>query len=201
RLDEFLNKRGNSWLGVLFAQLLTELDQLHQAGFVLGDLKLDNVIVTKNPTRLRFIDVGGVTEFGRSVKEYTEFYDRGYWQAGDRRAEPKYDLFSLAMMALHYVYPNQIKKTKQPKRDLLTHLKQSQKLRTYSSILEGALLGRYKNSLEMRDDFRKLGLRQMRKKDNVFPDQSQSQDQETSWLEIIIFSSFSLVVFIATILL
>ena len=58
------------------------MDKLHQAGFVLGDLKLDNLIVTNNPIRLRFIDVGGVTLFDRSVKEYTEFYDRGYWQCG-----------------------------------------------------------------------------------------------------------------------
>lgn len=203
KLDTFLDKRGSDWLGVLFSQLLTELDLLHQEGFVLGDLKLDNVIVAKNPTHLRFIDVGGVTAFGRSVKEYTDFYDRGYWQCGDRRADVKYDLFSLAMMALHYAYPKQFKKTKDPKKDLLAHLKESEILQPYRVILEGALFGQYKSSLEMKRDFKKIGLRQMRRNQKVTLNQSQPQQtsHEISWLEIIIFFSCSAILLVTTFLL
>ncbi|WP_347836547.1 hypothetical protein [Gracilibacillus sp. JCM 18860] len=57
---------------------------------------MDNLIVSRNPVRLRWVDVGGTTLIGRSIKEYTEFYDRAYWQMGTRRAEPSYDLFALA---------------------------------------------------------------------------------------------------------
>lgn len=194
RLDHFLKRNGIDWLGVLFSQLLTELEQLHHAGFVLGDLKLENVIVAKNPTRLRFIDVGGVTMFGRSVKEYTEFYDRGYWKCGDRKAEPKYDLFSLAMIALNYVYPKQFKKTNQPKQYLLMKLKQSNLLKPYHVILQGALLGQYQKCSEMKRDFQKTSLSRINK--NRVSMMSQSDPSEPSWLEIIIFSSISLILFV-----
>ncbi|WP_440897246.1 serine/threonine protein kinase [Amphibacillus sp. Q70] len=194
RLDHFLRKRGSGWLGVLFTQLLTELEQLHQAGFVLGDLKLENVIVAKNPTRLRFIDVGGVTLFGRAVKEYTEFYDRGYWQCGDRKAEPRYDLFSLAMIALHYAYPNQFKKTKQPKQILLMKLKQSKTLTPYHFILQRALLGRYQKCDDMKKDFQKVSLSRLNK--NKATITNLSEHQEVSWIEVIIFTSISLILFV-----
>lgn len=191
RLDRFIERRGIDWISILFAQLLTELDKLHQAGFVLGDLKLDNLIVTNNPIRLRFIDVGGVTLFNRSVKEYTEFYDRGYWQCGDRKAEPKYDLFSLAMVALHCAYPNQFKKTDQPKHQLLAKLRQAKSLGHYQLFLERALLGRYKSCLEMKRDLEKHYLSRMRR--NQTKAALQFNGQKQSWLEISIFSIISLI--------
>lgn len=198
RLDVFLKKRGNDWLGVLFSQLLTELEELHQAGFILGDLKMDNVIVTKDPIRLRFIDVGGVTQFGRSVKEYTEFYDRGYWEYGDRKAEPKYDLFSLAMIALHYVYPNQFKKTKHPKQELLVKLKQATPLKNYHLILHQVILGQYQNSQALKKDLQKKYLSRMnrkRTKQHQVPDQ-----QNNSWIELLIFTVISFVTIILSFL-
>ena len=88
-------------------QLLDDLTRLHQSGWIFGDLKLDNLIVMTNPSRLRWVDVGGTTQKGRAIKEYTEFYDRGYWQLGTRRAEESYDLFALTMVFLHLFYPNE----------------------------------------------------------------------------------------------
>ena len=191
RLDQFIQRRGMDWISLLFAQLLSELAKLHQAGFVLGDLKLENLIVTSDPIRLRFIDVGGVTLFGRSVKEYTEFYDRGYWQCGDRKAEPKYDLFSLAMVAIHCTYPKQFNKTDQPKQQLLAKLRQAKSLNRYQLFLERALLGRYKGCLEMKRDLEKHYLSRMSKNQKVIL--PSDHDQQTSWLEISIFSIISLI--------
>lgn len=191
RLDRFIERRGMDWISLLFAQLLSELTKLHQAGFVLGDLKLENLIVTSDPIRLRFIDVGGVTLFGRSVKEYTEFYDRGYWQFGDRKAEPKYDLFSLAMVAIHCAYPKQFNKTDQPKKQLLVKLRQAKSLSRYHFFLERALLGRYKGCLEMKRDLEKHYLSRMGKSQKGML--SSNYDQQTSWLEISIFSIISLI--------
>ena len=37
---------------------------------------------------------------GSSIKEFTEFYDRGYWGLGSRKAEPSYDLFAVAMIMI-----------------------------------------------------------------------------------------------------
>ncbi|MBM7543187.1 protein kinase domain-containing protein [Amphibacillus cookii] len=188
-LDKFLNKRGRQWLGVLFPQLLEELEQLHRVGFILGDLKIENVIVTHRPIRLRFIDVGGVTLIGRSVKEYTEFYDRGYWHCGNRTADPAYDLFALAMMALRCAYPNQFRRTKEPKKYLITKLKQASILKPYDPIFHKALLGQYQNSQEMQQDFKKR-TRHLTRKSAVPQDK-----QEIDWLEIVICISISVVLF------
>ena len=151
-LSSFLHQRGENWLGVLLLQLLKDLEQLHHQGWVFGDLKLDNVIVTPTPPRLRWIDVGGTTQIGRSIKEYTEFYDRGYWQVGTRKAEPSYDLFALAMMALHYAYPNQFDRGRYPARTLQEKVRQSKVLSPYQACLEKALRGGYQSSIEMQKD-------------------------------------------------
>ena len=70
-------------------QLLNDLDKLHQNGWVFGDLKPENLIVTGPPPKIRCIDVGGTTIKGRAIKEFTEFYDRGYWGLGqEKRTQP-----------------------------------------------------------------------------------------------------------------
>src|SRR5699024_10718749 len=99
-LSNFVRQHSHVSLGVFMLQLLDDLENLHQLGWVFGDLKVDNLLVSRSPTRVRWVDVGGTTRIGRAIKEYTEFYDRGYWELGSRRAEPSYDLFSFAMIFL-----------------------------------------------------------------------------------------------------
>ncbi|MDY0410014.1 protein kinase domain-containing protein [Paracerasibacillus soli] len=79
-LPTYMQQNGHEWIGVFMLQLLDDLEKLHQAGWIFGDLKVDNLLVTSSsPARIRWIDVGGTTQIGRAIKEYTEFYDRGYW--------------------------------------------------------------------------------------------------------------------------
>lgn len=104
-LHQFIQRNGREWLFSLLIGLAKDLEALHQMGYVFGDLKMENLIVTSRPIRLRWVDVGGTTLQGRAIKEYTEFYDRAYWEAGDRKAEPRYDLFALAMVILRVYYP------------------------------------------------------------------------------------------------
>src|SRR5699024_1304531 len=91
--------------GPILFQLLEQLERLHQIGYIFGDLKNDNIIITDNPPTVRLIYVGGMTKMGRSVKEYTIFYDRAYWRLGKRLAEPSYDLFAVTMVFLTIFYP------------------------------------------------------------------------------------------------
>ncbi|WP_306807467.1 phosphotransferase [Halalkalibacter krulwichiae] len=42
----YMQNRGREWLGILMIQLLGDLQRLHTAGWVFGDLKPDNVLVT-----------------------------------------------------------------------------------------------------------------------------------------------------------
>lgn len=151
-LNAFISRKGEEWLGILALQLLDDLDALHQAGWVFGDLKPENLIVIASPPRLRWIDVGGTTRIGRAIKEYTEFYDRGYWGLGSRKAEPGYDLFALAMVMLQVYYPGRFEKGTDPVKTLKEKLHQQQMLQKYSPCIERALFGKYKSSKEMKQD-------------------------------------------------
>lgn len=105
-LPPFLKKRGGHWTPVLMLQLCTYLERMHKLGFCFGDLKAENCLVDEKRGRLRLVDFGGVTPFGRGVKEYTEWYDRAWWGQGSRRAEASYDVFALTMMAVALLAPD-----------------------------------------------------------------------------------------------
>ncbi|TCP57676.1 serine/threonine-protein kinase [Tumebacillus sp. BK434] len=105
-LPPFLKKRGGHWLPVLLLQLCTYLERMHKLGFCFGDLKAENCLVDEKRGRLRLVDFGGVTPFGRGVKEYTEWYDRAWWGQGSRRADESYDVFALTMMAVALLAPD-----------------------------------------------------------------------------------------------
>src|SRR5690606_3371376 len=141
--SSFIKQKGNEWIVVFMLQLLTELEKLHQEGYIFGDLKPDNLIVAGPSPKIRLLDVGGVTKIGRSVKEFTSFYDRAYWGAGSRKAEPSYDLFSLAMVFFHVAHPdvsfNKQDGMKQIERKLSIH----PYLKRYRSVFNGAFRGEF----------------------------------------------------------
>ena len=149
-LPEFMKHNGNEWIGVFMLQLLEDLGSLHQAGWVFGDLKVDNLLVTSSPIRLRWIDVGGTTQIGRAIKEYTEFYDRGYWGLGTRKAEPSYDLFALVMVFVSVYYPKQFPKGANPQNVLFKKIDEVKALQPYRQSFKKALLGKYHTSEEMK---------------------------------------------------
>lgn len=95
----YIGKNGSDWFYMIGLNLLRKLDTLHRQGYVFGDLKADNVLVS-GYGEVDLVDYGGVTEKGRSVKQFTELYDRGYWNAGERMADDGYDLFSFAVICL-----------------------------------------------------------------------------------------------------
>jgi serine/threonine protein kinase len=151
-LPEFMKQNGKEWIGVFMLQLLEDLGNLHQSGWVFGDLKVDNLLVTGSPTRLRWIDVGGTTQIGRAIKEYTEFYDRGYWGLGTRKAEPSYDLFALVMVFVGVFYPKQFPKGSNPQATLFKKMNEVKALKPYEACFKKALTGKYQTSIEMKQE-------------------------------------------------
>ncbi|MDQ0273084.1 serine/threonine-protein kinase [Cytobacillus purgationiresistens] len=149
-LLSFIKQKGDSWTAVLILQLLSDLDKLHKAGWVFGDLKPENLIVTGPPPKIRCIDVGGTTIQGRAIKEFTEFYDRGYWGLGSRKADPTYDLFAVAMILINCAYPSRFNKDAGGLEQLKERVKQSKQLQPYESVILHALQGKYHSALEMR---------------------------------------------------
>ena len=148
----FIQQNGHSWTGVMIVQLLDALEKLHKQGWVFGDLKPENLIVTGPPPSIRFIDVGGTTLNGRSIKEFTEFFDRGYWGLGSRKAEPAYDLFSTAMMMINLYYPNRFVKKGDGNKQLIEMIRSKQGLNLFINPLRKALLGKYLSAHEMREE-------------------------------------------------
>ncbi|WJE15899.1 protein kinase [Halobacillus sp. ACCC02827] len=147
-LEQFLKGKTKDWIGICTLQLLSDLDHLHQAGYVFGDLKTDNLLMSAS--KVRWIDVGGVTALGRAIKEYTEFYDRGYWGMGSRRAEPSYDLFAVTMIMMEMAYPKRFERGSSPKKTLENKLQQADLLKPYRRFIQDCWRGRYINSREMK---------------------------------------------------
>lgn len=199
-LPVFIQDKGTDWIGVFLLQLLSDLDRLHRHGWIFGDLKLDNVIVTDIPPKIRWIDVGGTTQIGRSIKEYTEFYDRGYWQLGTRKAEPSYDLFAMAMMVLHIAYPKQFTRDNNPKQMLIKKIRQANMLVPYQSCLEKAITGSYQTSIQMKKEVNAVILRQKRPilrstatSRQSLPSQNKVADPLFPFLETIVIAVISMV--------
>ncbi|MDN4527461.1 serine/threonine protein kinase [Fictibacillus fluitans] len=151
-LFQFMKNHNEEWAGILLVQLLTDLSMLHRAGWVFGDLKPDNLLVVGPPSRIRWIDVGGTTQIGRSIKEYTEFFDRGYWGLGTRKAEPSYDLFSACMIMVNLAVPSRFEKKKEGRQQLKDVVRSSPLLSNYQTILLKGLYGKYQSAEEMRNE-------------------------------------------------
>lgn len=151
-LLSFIGTKGHSWSGIMIVQLLDVLEKLHNEGWVFGDLKPDNLIVTGPPPTLRCIDVGGTTLRGRAIKEFTEFFDRGYWGLGSRRAEPSYDLFSTAMLMINLYYPKRLSKKEDGYKQLMKIIRSNHELIKYEMPLKKAINGDYNKASEMKGE-------------------------------------------------
>jgi serine/threonine-protein kinase len=104
-LSQFVSERGSNWVPVLISQLLRNIHILHEKGFAFGDLKAENCLVDPNTGTVRLIDFGGVTPFGKGIRQYTEWYDRAWWGQGSRRADAGYDMFAIAMIVVRLLMP------------------------------------------------------------------------------------------------
>jgi serine/threonine protein kinase len=157
-LLSFIQQKGESWTIVLFLQLLSDLEKLHENGWVFGDLKPENLIVTDSPVKIRCIDVGGTTIQGRAIKEFTEFYDRGYWGLGTRKAEPSYDLFAVGMVMINTSYPKRFNKTSGGISQLKEAIRFKKELIPLEGVILKALQGHYVSAKEMRMDLLRLAI-------------------------------------------
>lgn len=163
-MTTFIKRHGSEWIGVFMLQLLEDLEQLHQSGWIFGDLKTENLLIVSSPPMVRWVDVGGTTLKGRSIKEYTEFYDRGYWGMGTRRAEPSYDLFAFVMVFLNIYYPKRFDKGIQPEKTLFKRINDVKPLQPYNEVLKKAIMGRYQSSAEMKREIMNILHKAQRRK-------------------------------------
>lgn len=96
-IDQYLiGKPVKEYISV-FTKVIEKLATIHKEGWVFGDLKPEHILID-NLNRINIIDFGGVTPINEGVRQFTEIYDRGSWKVGNRKADPHYDLFSIAMI-------------------------------------------------------------------------------------------------------
>lgn len=174
---------GPGWVIKLTVTLLGNLHQLHEQGWVFGDLKPENIIIEARTLSVRFVDVGGTTKQGRAIKEFTEYFDRGFWGLGSRKAEPSYDLFAVAMMMINSIHGKKVIKKEGGIKQLQSIIGQNVETKKISKVLLKALQGDYRNATEMKIELeayvdKNLSLRRSRKA------QANKYKRKTSFLEI-----------------
>ncbi|WP_204519909.1 serine/threonine protein kinase [Brevibacillus fulvus] len=169
QLDKYIAQAGEEWVPILVLQLLNRLQILHEQGWIFGDLKPENMIVTYQDKQIRLIDFGGVTKIGNAVRQFTEDYDRATWQAGDRRAEIAYDLFSLAMVMIRLLLKpaewKDLRVQTHEIQELCAIILNNERLYPYRIPLVRALHGKYDSADAMRQEM--LASLQNRKKDQT----------------------------------
>ncbi|TFB21023.1 hypothetical protein E3U55_09350 [Filobacillus milosensis] len=186
-LGDWIQSHGLSWLFPISSQLLTQLKQLHELGYIFGDLKPDNILIDKQTKRARLVDVGGVTQRGRAIREYTTWFDRGYWKMGDRRAEPQYDLFAYAVCMLS-MDPH-IKIHKPGQKDIIKLTQQATNLKPLHSVIYKALKGQYLSAHDMKKDIEQVNSRQARVQKQRSPKKRKNKRTPSPWPEVIGISS------------
>ncbi len=160
RVTAFIAKRGRDWTYILIRQLLARLDELHRQGWAFGDVKPENILVSESG-RAALVDYGGVSRFGDSVRQFTELYDRGYWHAGSRTAEPSYDIFAVAVLGLRLLAGHEqfdaraghIPQNRGPEQ-LLTLARQTPACKPIAGFLSKAIHNRYASTGEALQDYR-----------------------------------------------
>ncbi|NGZ78142.1 protein kinase domain-containing protein [Saccharibacillus alkalitolerans] len=153
-IDAYIRKYGYRQIGAAGLGLLDRLSGLHQAGFIFGDLKPCHVLVEESGG-VELVDYGGATSIGGNVKQYSGWYDRKYWNAGSRTADPGYDLFAFAVLCLHVFDERGLRRldaallpqTRSPE-DLVQLAGKIPALRPFEPWLDRALRGGFVNSRE-----------------------------------------------------
>lgn len=182
QLPDFLKRKGLEWLPLIGFHLLGKLKELHDKGLVFGDLKKENVMVTGYGD-VELVDFGGVTPKGKSVKQFTEIYDRGYWLAGMRTAEDSYDLFSFAVLMLQAAgggedcFSKQVLPQNRSVDQLEEAVLRTPACRPFAQVLVKALHGRYGNTGEALEEWRSY----MRRAGNA---PAEPSSVRTMWLGI-----------------
>ncbi|THF74532.1 serine/threonine protein kinase [Cohnella fermenti] len=156
----YLRKHGPEWAGIIGYRLLRRLSELHDAGWIFSDLKNDNLLVS-DYGQVALVDYGGMTANGRGIRQFTEIYDRGYWSAGSRTAEPSYDWFSAAVLWIHVLDEKRLlhlTRTLLPQNrdpgELLALVKTNSTLKPLSGWFEKALRGKFASTQEAAECWR-----------------------------------------------
>ena len=143
--------------------------------------------------RVELVDYGGMSAVGRSVRQFTEIYDRGFWSAGSRTAEPSYDWFSFAVLWVHALDGKrlmQLTRTLLPQnrnpREIMKLVRSNPDLQPLEGWMGKALAGNFNNTAEVNAQWRE-SVREAQKKATA------AADRIPSWMTGLLAASAILV--------
>jgi len=84
----------------IMLRVVDGIARLHATGHAFCDVKPQNVLVQAASGEVRFVDPGGVTPFGKAVRQFTPTTDGAFFGLCDRRASAAYDVMAVALMAV-----------------------------------------------------------------------------------------------------
>jgi len=188
-LDIYLKKRTISLeviLGLMVV-IVEGLIKIHENGYILGDVKLDNIMLDRVTKELRIIDLGGVVKKGETINEFTPSYDRAKWQCGSRIAAESYDLFIVTMIIIRLIFREEFNPRVHNINDIIKKinaLELSEELKSF--LIKGLLKEQQSNCFAK--DLRKIynGEKQNR--------QSKKKNSKFDRINIIFISSVSLLI-------
>ena len=159
-LSSFIEQRAVHWLYLTGYHILRKLAVTHGKGYVFGDLKSSNLIVSPEG-RIELVDYGAAALMGSILRQITELYDREYWNCGSRQADCGYDLFSFALLFMQHAgaaLPGSPEMQVLPQHRSLAELEQAvmenDNCRPVANVLKSMLAGRYTNSRQALDEWR-----------------------------------------------
>lgn len=117
------NKLDNTIIISIILIILKGLQAFHAEEYIVGDLKLENLMLDKRNSKLKIIDLGGVVKKGDCIKEFTPLYDRASWRCGERIAEASYDFFTVMMIFIKLLLKEPINPKNQKINDVIGKLK------------------------------------------------------------------------------
>ncbi|MCL6444760.1 MAG: phosphotransferase [Alicyclobacillus sp.] len=160
-LTKVLPAASEARFGAIALEIVRSIAALHRQGYAFCDVKPENILIMPDsPQAVRFVDVGGVTQFGRAVRQFTPHYDRAYWGLGSRRADPAYDIQGVALLlACSLLSPPLVLQTQTPearRRWLFRNLQQFPH-RTYRDVLQAAVQAQYDSAVALQEALQHAG--------------------------------------------
>ncbi len=125
--------------------ILRGLDKIYAEEYIIGDLKLSNLMLDRELGRIRMIDLASGVKKGQSLKEFTLAYDRASWNCGDRTAEPSYLLFTVNMIFIKLLMGESPNPRKYEINALVKRIKTINLSRELQALIIQGLSGHYKS--------------------------------------------------------
>ena len=142
-----LNTRHIFKIGI---RLLYIMEQIHNLGFKYTDIKLENILLTRDGD-IYLIDYGSLIEKDQPTKEYTQVYNINSWNVGYKYSLEKSILFSINMVLISLIGKFEYNPIQYSLEELIANVEKFPIKTVEKNFLIRGLKGRFKNFTQYED--------------------------------------------------